>query len=315
MRVLPHGAIVLGLKGSEDAFNTALNNIKDNLFSGYMEVRTKIRGGELWGVVVFDDGKLVETYANRLGTDLFGDTAYMYIIDLATDATTDIILHELDSKNIMDFIMSGRGRKIKIEDGSWRPGGEDGEPNATTEGGGPPSEMNAKTRMIKKVVLLGNPSVGKTSTMRRFVEDTFDEAYLSTIGSNVNKKTVTIVDDDFNAINMTLMIWDVAGDKACDTLKRAYYRGAHGAIVVCDITLESSFKELDNWLENVHDIVGEIPVIIVGNKADLADLREVDFSDLQASAERYGTHAYETSARTGENVEMVFQTIARMMAS
>ena len=317
LRILPHGAVVLGLKGSDDAFNNALSEVKDNKFTGYLEVRMKIRGGELWGVVVFEAGNLVETYANRLGTDIFGETAFLYLMELAKDPESNIVLHSLDSDNLMDFIMSGRGRKIKIEDDSWRPGQKPipGLEALIAEGDGQEAEPPMGTGAIKKVVLLGDPSVGKTSSMRRFVEDTFDEAYLSTIGSNVNKKSIMLMEDDSHPTEVTMMVWDVAGDKASDSLKRAYYRGAHGAIVVCDITLESSFEHIPEWIDNLFEIAGKIPVLIIGNKADLADLRVVSLVDLKDMADRYESLAVETSARTGENVEMVFHTLACQMMS
>ena len=107
-----------------------------------------------------------------------------------------------------------------------------------------------------------------------------------------------------------LMIWDIAGDRACDSLKRAYYRGAHGAIIVCDITMEDTFKSLPNWIESLRTIVGEIPTMILGNKADLEEFRTVDLGELQEVAEKFGINAFLTSARTGENVEMVFTSLA-----
>jgi small GTP-binding protein len=317
MKVLPHGAIVMGSKGSPEAFTKVLEEVDENKFSGYLEVRMRIPGGELWGVIVFKEGRLIESYASRMGADIFGENAYMYLLDLAGDGKTTLTLHELDSDNILDFLMSGRGDKIKIEDDSLRfeptkiPGMDGGEALPET---GPQAEEPDGMGMIKKLVLLGDPSVGKTSLTRRFVENTFDEAYLSTIGSNVNKKTVTLYDDNGGTREVKLMIWDIAGDRACDSLKRAYYRGAHGAIVVCDITMEETFKSLPNWLESLRNIVGDVPIMILGNKADLEEFRTVDLGELQEVAEEFGTNAFLTSARTGENVEMVFTSLAMKLA-
>jgi small GTP-binding protein len=317
MKVLPHGAIVLGSKGSSEAFQNVLEEVDENKFSGYLEVRMRIPGGELWGVVVFKKGRLIESYASRMGVDIFGENAYMYLLDLAADNKTNLTLHELDSDNILDFLMSGRGDKIKIEDHSLRlePSsipGMDGDESLSEEG--PQLEEPDEMGMVKKLVLLGDPSVGKTSLTRRFVENTFDEAYLSTIGSNVNKKTVTLYNDNGGSNDVKLMIWDIAGDKACDSLKRAYYRGAHGAIIVCDITMEETFKSLPHWIESLRDNVGEVPTIILGNKSDLEEFRTVDLGELQEIAEEYGISAFLTSARTGENVEMVFTTLAMRFA-
>ena len=170
-----------------------LEKVKEQSFSGYLEIRMRIPGVELWGVVIFDNGKLVESYASKMGTDVFGETAYIYLLELSEQDSTKLQLHELDEDNILDFLMLGRGRQIKIEDDSWRPdpstlGTVDD--SAAPAGTAPsPPEIPEGESVVKKVVLLGDPAVGKTSIMRRFVENTFDEAYLSTIGSNVNKKT------------------------------------------------------------------------------------------------------------------------------
>jgi len=206
MKVLPHGSIVNGMYGSEDSFQKVLDDIKEHEFTGYLEVRMRIQGSELWGVIVFNEGRLVESYASRQGTDIFGENAYVYLLELSQDAKAELRLHELASDNILDFIMNGHSLPIKIEDGSWRPGMEQ-IPGFETEVETDDDENpEAKGEMIKKVVLLGDPSVGKTSIMRRYVEHVFDEAYLSTIGSNVNKKTISIIDDSLDESDETIII-------------------------------------------------------------------------------------------------------------
>lgn len=318
MKILPHGSIVHGSKGSPTAFMEVLEQVNENLFSGYLEIRMKIPGVELWGVVVFNEGKLVESYASKMGVDIFGETAYLYLMDLAGEESTVLKLHALESDNLIDFLMLGRGKVIKIEDGSWRPGAEAlGSFDDTVPSRGEaflPSAVGGNA-MIKKVVLLGEPSVGKTSVMRRFVENSFDEAYLSTIGSNVNKKTVTLYDDNGGYKSVRMMIWDIAGDKACDSLKRAYFRGAHAGIIVCDITSERTFHAIPRWIESIIEVVGKVPIIIIGNKCDLEEFRTVEYDDLIEMADRYGFKVFQTSARTGENVEMVFHLIASTFAA
>jgi len=318
MKILPHGSIVNGSKGSPTAFMGVLEQVKENEFSGYLEIRMRIPGAELWGVIVFDHGKLIESYASKMGNDIFGENAYIYLMELSEDSNTILKLHELEPDNIMDFIMLGRGNVIKIEDGSWRPDAEtlgSIDDSTPSSGGTEAPAIHADGDMIKKVVLLGDPSVGKTSVMRRFVENTFDEAYLSTIGSNVNKKTVTIYDGNGGSRSVKMIIWDIAGDKACDSLKRAYFRGAHAGIVVCDITNESTFEAIPGWISSVKEVVGEIPIIIIGNKSDLEEFRTVEKEDLWNMAGKYGYQVIHTSARLGENVEMVFHQIAASFIS
>lgn len=318
MIVLPIGQIVLGKDGSSTAFNEVLQEVQQNGFSGYLEVRMKIRGGELWGVVIFEQGRLVESYANKMGADIFGETAYLHIMEISMEPMTALVLHQLDPYNLIDKILSGRGRKIKVENVSMEIG------TKTIPGFGTADEEAAQASpatalpddgKVKKVVLLGDPAVGKTSTVRRFVENTFNESYLSTIGSNVNKKTLTIRDGNDAPVNLTMIIWDIAGDKACDSLKRAYYRGAEAAIVVCDITIANSFEHIPEWIETLYEITGEVPIVLLGNKSDLDDFRQVDMVELHDLASSYGANAYPTSARTGKNVEMVFDEIAHALVA
>ena len=319
MKVLPHGSIVWDSQGSPTAFLSTLEQIDDQNFSGYLELRMRIPGAELWGVIIFDAGKLIESYASKMGVDVFGEAAYLYLLELANDEKTVLYLHELDPDNILDFIMLGRGKVIKIEDGSWRPDSSgfqsyDDTVPPTGPALEPPGDLDFAQGEVwlKKVVLLGDPSVGKTSLMRRFIENSFDEAYLSTIGSNVNTKSVRILNGNGSADVVKMMIWDIAGDRACDSLKRAYYRGAHAGIVVCDITIESSFTSLKTWIETLRDIIDkDIPIAIVGNKADLEEFRCVDQADLIELANEFGSTAIETSALSGANVEMVFYNIAK----
>ena len=317
MKVLPLGSIVWDSKGSPTAFLSTLEQIKEQSFSGYLELRMRIPGTELWGVVIFDSGKLIESYASKMGVDVFGEAAYFYLMELAQDVETVLYLHELDPDNILDFIMLGRGKVIKIEDESWRPDTSQFQSrDDTVPPVGPEQDLDIDEgdMWVKKVVLLGDPSVGKTSMTRRYIENSFDEAYLSTIGSNVNTKTVTILDDNGGSNVVKMMIWDIAGDKTCDSLKREYYRGANSGIVICDITIKNSFNSLSTWIETLNETIGEeIPIVIVGNKADLEEFRCVEEDELIELANEYNSYAIQTSARSGQNIEMVFHTIAKKL--
>ena len=317
MKVLPHGSIIWDAKGSPTAFLSTLEQIKQQKFSGYLELRMRIPGTELWGVVIFDSGKLIESYASKMGVDVFGEAAYFYLMELAQDVETTLYLLELDPDNILDFIMLGRGKVIKIEDDSWRPDTSQFQSrDDTVPPVGPEKDLDIDEgdTWVKKVVLLGDPSVGKTSMMRRYVENSFDEAYLSTIGSNVNTKTISITDDNGGSNTVKMMIWDIAGDKTCDSLKRAYYRGANAGIVICDITIKNSFNSLTTWIETLNETIGEdIPIVIVGNKADLEEFRCVEEDELIELANKYNSYAIQTSALSGKNIEMVFHTIAKKL--
>jgi Ras-related protein Rab-6A len=314
MTTLPVGSIVKGTKGSETAFSEMLQQIRTHSFTGYLEVRMKIVGGELWGVVVFDKGRLVESYANKAGTDIFGERAYEYLLDISQEAITNLVLHEIDPSNLIDLIMMGRCAPLEVE------GMEMMRPRPIPGFETPPASADgSKVRplpsegMIKKVVLLGDPAVGKTSLIRRFVEDSYDESYLSTIGSNVYKKRITVPNEGGAPLELTMIIWDIAGQRVCDSLKAAYFRGANAAIVVCDITRHQTLEHMRDWVDSLHEIVERAPVVFVGNKNDLAEFRQVEPDELMQLASSYGASHYHASARTGESVQMIFSLVGQSL--
>lgn len=127
--------------------------------------------------------------------------------------------------------------------------------------------MNMNNRTAK-IVLLGDGAVGKTSLVRRFVEQKFDDKYITTIGVNVKKK---MIED----LGLKLMIWDIYGQKLNTKLHASNYAGADGAMLVYDLTRKNTFKNLDFWLEDLFNVTGEIPFVVMGNKFDiLEDFRE-----------------------------------------
>ncbi|MBN1678364.1 MAG: GTP-binding protein [Candidatus Thermoplasmatota archaeon] len=159
-------------------------------------------------------------------------------------------------------------------------------------------------RYIIKLCLLGDGAVGKTSLVRRFVFDVFDDKYLMSFGTKVLKKSLTVGEAELN-----LMIWDILGQKSQEALHAAYYRGARGALAVCDFTRPETMKNLRSWLGSFRSVVGEMPVIILGNKADLE--KSYTLSELEAFGKEIGCKVLETSAKTGHNVERAFGEIGR----
>jgi len=166
-----------------------------------------------------------------------------------------------------------------------------------------------------KICLIGEAAVGKTSLIRRYVEDAFEDRYISTLGSKVSLKRIWLTHktDPSKQLEVQLSIWDLIGERSyLETLHQEYLRGAQGLIAVCDVTRYSTFEALDEWIRRSFLISGEVPLAIVVNKADLKDQVMVlyDENEPQQKAERYGGFAMWASAKTGENVNPIFGRLA-----
>ncbi|MEW6069776.1 MAG: tetratricopeptide repeat protein [Candidatus Thermoplasmatota archaeon] len=167
-------------------------------------------------------------------------------------------------------------------------------------------------RMVKKICLLGDPSVGKTSLIRRYVYDVFDDKYLTTIGAKITKKVLTLkYREPQPDITLTLMLWDIAGQEDFRSVHSTYFQGADGALIVCDVTRKESLENIDNWVEALHKITGKVPIIILGNKSDLVIQAAVNEKDLELLSKKFDCKYLLTSAKTGKNVEEAFSTLTK----
>jgi len=157
----------------------------------------------------------------------------------------------------------------------------------------------------KKVCLLGDFAVGKTSLIRRFVEGRFDDRYLSTIGVKISRKTVTRDDHLLN-----LLIWDLAGGDDFSKASTSYLRGAAGALLVCDLTRAATLTTLTDYAQQLKALDETAVLVLVGNKADLLDERQISDETLAAAAEAFAAPYLLTSALTGHHVETAFHHLA-----
>ncbi len=170
-------------------------------------------------------------------------------------------------------------------------------------------------KMAKKVVVIGDPAVGKTSLIKRFVQDDFDDKYLNTIGAKVMKKELGVNRPDTGEIvDLKLILWDIAGQETYNIVKKAYYRGASGAIVVCDSTRKETMEDLHRWIENLFDVTDAIPMVIIINKVDLDEEAQFTEEQVRENFAAYGAAIFKTSAKTGENVEMIFHELGKMIS-
>ena len=167
-------------------------------------------------------------------------------------------------------------------------------------------------RMKAKVCLVGESAVGKTSMVRRFVLDEFDDRYVTTLGAKVSKKELQVDLPDQRPVHVDVTVWDIMGEKGFrDLLKDAYFQGARGILAVADVTRYSTLSELDEWITSVFKVVGVIPVVYAVNKIDLKDEVLLLFGEkeIQAHAKAFDAPWMYTSAKTGENVEAAFRAL------
>lgn len=153
-----------------------------------------------------------------------------------------------------------------------------------------------------KILIIGNSSVGKTSFLVRYAEDSFTSAFVSTVGIDFKVKTVFRQEK-----RVKLQIWDTAGQERYRTITTAYYRGALGFILMYDITNEDSFNAVRDWVTQIKTYSWDnAQVVLVGNKSDLGVERQVTTERGRALADTLGLKFFETSAKDNVNVKAVF---------
>jgi len=163
----------------------------------------------------------------------------------------------------------------------------------------------------RKILLLGDGAVGKTSLIRRFVVDKFSDDYITTIGTKVTKKDMRI-ESPGKVTDVTFMIWDVLGQKGYKNVQESSFQGSKGALLVYDVTRAETLRSLEEyWLPHLTKITGPIPIILVGNKVDLAKDRAQAREALEDAMERLGVTGFLSSAKTGESVEASFRALAK----
>ncbi|XP_045150888.1 ras-related protein Rab-8B [Echinops telfairi] len=158
-----------------------------------------------------------------------------------------------------------------------------------------------------KLLLIGDSGVGKTCLLFRFSEDAFNTTFISTIGIDFKIRTI-----ELDGKKIKLQIWDTAGQERFRTITTAYYRGAMGIMLVYDITNEKSFDNIKNWIRNIEEHASsDVERMILGNKCDMNDKRQVSKERGEKLAIDYGIKFLETSAKSSTNVEEAFFTLAR----
>eukprot|EP00300_Choanocystis_sp_HF-7_P007793 c15516_g1_i2.p1 GENE.c15516_g1_i2~~c15516_g1_i2.p1 ORF type:complete len:203 (+),score=57.62 c15516_g1_i2:94-702(+) len=167
--------------------------------------------------------------------------------------------------------------------------------------------MNPEYDYLFKLLLIGDSGVGKSCLLLRFADDTYTESYISTIGVDFKIRTIEI-----EGKTIKLQIWDTAGQERFRTITSSYYRGAHGIIVVYDVTDLESFNNVKNWLHEIDRYAVEgVNKLLVGNKCDLVSKKQVESNTAKEFADSLAVPFLETSAKTSINVENAFITMAK----
>ena len=180
-----------------------------------------------------------------------------------------------------------------------------GAPSSTNGSQNKPSNY----QYIFKLILIGNSGVGKSCILQRYIKHTFEESYKCTIGVDFLMKSIVI-----NGQTVKLQLWDTAGQEKYKSMASSYYRGANVALIVFDITNHESFDALPLWIENFYKNGPEQKnIILIGNKNDLTDLRQVTQKEAEAFSETNNMMYFETSAKEGDNIEYIFNYAAEKL--
>jgi small GTP-binding protein len=153
----------------------------------------------------------------------------------------------------------------------------------------------------KKILLLGDFSVGKTSLIRRYVDNTFDDKYLTTIGVKISKKSIVIEN-----IECELLIWDIEGATTIKKIPHSYFKGASGAIFVCDVNREETIEGINEHINTFLMLNNQAKYVVAYNKADLLSVLDKEALTLPGNT-------FLTSAKEDNNVELLFNTLAKEM--
>ena len=171
-------------------------------------------------------------------------------------------------------------------------------------------EQDEEDYRLYKILLLGDCAVGKSCLLLRYCENSFQESHLATIGLDFRLKTITLE----NNRKIRIQIWDTAGEDRFRSITRNYYKGAHGIVLIYDVTDQQSFQHIKDWVDKIKEESKEgVIIYLVGNKIDLIDKRIITNGDGKKLSEEIKIKYYETSAKDSIGVNEVFENLVKDM--
>jgi small GTP-binding protein len=159
-----------------------------------------------------------------------------------------------------------------------------------------------------KLLIVGESGVGKTCMLLRFADNTFEGDFLSTIGVDFKVKEMVL-----DSKKIKLQIWDSAGQERFRNITNSYYRNSNGIIIVYDVTSRDSFDKVTDWIQEVRRYVPTVPLIVVGNKCDLIEKRQVPTETGEELGQKQGIIFLETSAKTNTNIDAAFEELSKKL--
>ena len=171
-------------------------------------------------------------------------------------------------------------------------------------------EQDEEDYRLYKILLLGDCAVGKSCLLLRYCENSFQESHLATIGLDFRLTTITLE----NNRKIRIQIWDTAGEDRFRSITRNYYKGAHGIVLIYDVTDQQSFQHIKDWVDKIKEESKEgVIIYLVGNKIDLIDKRIITNADGKKLSEEIKIKYYETSAKDSIGVNEVFENLVKDM--
>ena len=165
--------------------------------------------------------------------------------------------------------------------------------------------MSESSEMVFKIIIIGDASTGKTNILSKYLNNKFEKDSKATIGVEFGNKIFEIKNSRVNC-----QIWDTAGQERYKSMTKAFYKGALGALIVYDISKKDTFENVENWITDLKKSSDKkVSIILIGNKNDLEESRQVKKEEGEMKAKEYGIAFLETSALNGNNIEIAFKTL------